>query len=86
MNTVHGEDVTDDSLQVYYLDEIVVTATRYDMALKDLSATVSVVTESDIDGMNLRNSTDILANLPGGSAGLYKMTERSYTVGLSYRF
>ncbi len=65
MSAVHGEDVVNDTLPVYYLDEIVVTATRYDMALKDLSATVSVVTESDIDGMNLRNSTDILANLPG---------------------
>lgn len=65
MNTVHGEDVIDDSLPIYYLDEVVVTATRYNMALKDLSATVSVVTESDIEGMNLRNSTDILANLPG---------------------
>ena len=39
MNTVHGENVSEDSLPVYYLDEVVITATRYNMALKDLSAT-----------------------------------------------
>ena len=58
-------EVINDTLPVYYLDEIVVTATRYEMSLKDLSATVSVVTEEDIDALNLHNSTDALAVLPG---------------------
>lgn len=61
---IAGENVGD-TLPLYYLDEIVVTATRYEMALKDLSATVSVVTEDDIDALNLHNSTDVLAVLPG---------------------
>ena len=34
----------------------------------------------------LDRNYDIYVNLPGGSAGLYKMTERNYTVGLSYKF
>lgn len=60
-----AEVVANDTLPVYYLDEIIVTATRYEMALKDLSATVSVVTEDDIEAMNLNSSMDILASLPG---------------------
>jgi len=60
-----AEEVTADTLPVYYLDEIVVTATRYEMALKDISATMSVLTEQDIEALNLHNSTDALAYLPG---------------------
>jgi iron complex outermembrane receptor protein len=65
MSQGKAEEVEHDTLPVYYLDEIVVTATRYKIALKDLSATVSVVTEDDIDALNLQNSTDVLAYLPG---------------------
>ncbi|MBN2620618.1 TonB-dependent receptor [candidate division WOR-3 bacterium] len=60
-----GADMENDSLPIYYLDEIVVTATRYELALKDLSATVSVVTEDDINALNTRTSADALAHLPG---------------------
>ncbi len=64
-NYATGEEAAIDTIGPYYLDEIVVTATRYEMALKDISATVSIVTEEDIDALNLHNSTDALANLPG---------------------
>jgi outer membrane cobalamin receptor len=61
----HGDIITGDDLPVYYLEEMVVTANRYPRLLKDISATVSIVTESDIEKLNMRNSTDILATLPG---------------------
>ncbi|MGB3341628.1 MAG: TonB-dependent receptor [bacterium] len=62
---LYSQDIAEDSIHIYYLDEIVVTATRYKMMLRDISATVSVVTESDLAGMNLHRSTDILGYLPG---------------------
>ncbi|HEC79390.1 MAG TPA: TonB-dependent receptor, partial [candidate division WOR-3 bacterium] len=55
----------DDTLKVYWLDEIVVTATRTPRAVKDLSATVSVVTEDEIDVQNANSAPDLLVNLPG---------------------
>jgi len=64
-NFLYGQKIDEDSIPTYYLDEIVVTATRYKMMLKDISATMSVVTESDLAGMNLHRSTDILGYLPG---------------------
>jgi len=60
-----GEGYGEDLGGVYYLDEIVVTATRYEMALKDLSVSVSVITEEDIEASNIHTSTDILNTLPG---------------------
>jgi outer membrane cobalamin receptor len=65
MTSGGAEEVAIDTVGPYYLDEIVVTATRYKMTLKDLSATVSVVTEKDIEALNLHNSTDVLGLLPG---------------------
>jgi outer membrane cobalamin receptor len=58
-------EVSIDTVGPYYLDEIVVTATRYTIALQDLSATVSVVTEKDIEALNTHNSTDVLGLFPG---------------------
>lgn len=62
---IYSQSVNQDSLPVYYLDEIVITATRYEMMLKDISATVSIITEAELAGMNLHRSTDILGFLPG---------------------
>jgi outer membrane cobalamin receptor len=64
-NFLYCQDIGEDSIPTYYLDEIVITATRYGMMLKDISATVSVITESDLNGMNLHRSMDILGYLPG---------------------
>ncbi len=54
-----------DTLKLYYLDEIVVTATRTKRAVKDLSATVSIVTRDEIEQSNANSCTDILNTLPG---------------------
>jgi len=60
-----GEAVRTDSTGAYSLDEIVVSAARVERAVKDLSATVSVVTREDIEVSNARSCTDILGSLPG---------------------
>lgn len=65
LTTLAAADAGNDSLPLYYLDEIVVTATRYELALRDISATVSVVTEDDIEALNARNFADALAHVPG---------------------
>lgn len=54
-----------DSLKVYYLDKIVVTAKRTEAKLKDCSATVSLITKEDIEASNANSCTDILSFLPG---------------------
>ncbi len=42
-----------------------VSATRVERAVKDLSATVSVVTRDDIEASNTKSCTDVLNSLPG---------------------
>lgn len=54
-----------DTLKVYYLDEIVVTAKRTEAKLKDCSATVSLITKEDIEASNANSCTDLLSFLPG---------------------
>ncbi len=49
----------------YEVPEIVVTATRTEKSVKDLSATVSVITREDIEASNANSCTDILNTLPG---------------------
>ncbi len=71
MNIVHGEDVIDG----YFVINSKISYTLW-FGLKPFVAVDNV----------LDRNYDIYANLPGGSAGLYKMTERNYTVGLSYKF
>jgi iron complex outermembrane receptor protein len=63
--TVSGEMVRSDSTGAYSLDEIVVSATRVERAIKDLSATISVVTRQDIEASNTKSCTDVLNSLPG---------------------
>ncbi len=50
---------------VYWLDEIVVTATRSKRSIKDLSATVSIVTREDIESSSAGIVLDLLKELPG---------------------
>lgn len=54
-----------DTLKIYWMEEIVVTATRTEKAVKDISATVSVITREDIETSNATSCTDILSTLPG---------------------
>jgi len=54
-----------DTLKIYWMEEIVVTATRTEKAVKDISATVSVITREDIETSNATSCPDILSTLPG---------------------
>lgn len=49
----------------YWMDEIVVTATRTQHAIRDLSASVSVVTRQEIEASNANSCMDVLGALPG---------------------
>lgn len=51
--------------QIYVSPPIVVTATRTEKSVEDVSATVSVITEGDIEASNATSCTDILNTLPG---------------------
>ncbi|MFH1006095.1 MAG: TonB-dependent receptor [Candidatus Latescibacterota bacterium] len=54
-----------DQLPLYWMDEIVVTATRTEKAIRDLSATVSVVTREEIEASNATSCMELLNTLPG---------------------
>lgn len=60
-----SEEIETDTLKVYWMEEIVVTATRTERTIKDLSATVSVITREDIEASNANSCTDLLNTLPG---------------------
>jgi outer membrane cobalamin receptor len=55
----------DDSLKVYYLEKVVVTAKRTQSKLKDCSASVSCLSQLDLEGSNSNNAVDVLNYLPG---------------------
>ncbi len=52
-------------LPLYWMDEIVVTATRTEKTIRDLSATVSVITREEIEASNAHSCMDMLNTLPG---------------------
>lgn len=63
-----GQEVTLDFQlvpEIFKLEEVVVTATRTERAVKDLSATVSVITREEIEASNANSCTDILNIQPG---------------------
>ncbi len=60
-----SEEIETDTLKVYWMEEIVVTATRTEKTIKDLSATVSVIAREDIEASNANSCTDLLNTLPG---------------------
>jgi iron complex outermembrane receptor protein len=51
--------------KAFYLDEIIVTATRTEQTLRDVPMTVSVLTRADLEASDINSSTDILSVLPG---------------------
>ena len=55
----------EEQLPLYWMDEIVVTATRTEKTIRDLSATVSVITREEIEASNAHSPMDILNTLPG---------------------
>ena len=60
-----GGEAKSDTIKIYYLEGIVVTATRIERAVKDLSATVSIVGREEIEMSNANSCADILNTLPG---------------------
>lgn len=59
------QEIEEGDLPIYWMDEIVVTATRTERAIKDLSATVSAITRTEIEAFNANSCMDILNTLPG---------------------
>ncbi|MEA3493129.1 MAG: TonB-dependent receptor [Candidatus Margulisiibacteriota bacterium] len=49
----------------YGLEKIVITATKTEKEIKDVSATVSIITREDIEASNAKSCPDILNSLPG---------------------
>lgn len=54
-----------DSLKVYYLEGVVVTAKRTESKLRNCSASISFLNKIDLEGSNSNNSIDVLNYLPG---------------------
>ncbi|MCK5380592.1 MAG: TonB-dependent receptor plug domain-containing protein, partial [Candidatus Latescibacteria bacterium] len=59
------QELGEEQLPLYWMDEIVVTATRTEKTIRDLSATVSVITREEIEASNAHSPMDILNTLPG---------------------
>ena len=47
-----GFSQSDDSLQVYYHDEIVISATKYPKPVSDIARSISVIEKQQIDNKN----------------------------------
>jgi outer membrane cobalamin receptor len=54
-----------DTLKIYYLDEVVITAQKAEAKLRDCSASVSLLSEVDIETSNSNSAVDVLNYLPG---------------------
>jgi outer membrane cobalamin receptor len=55
----------DDSIKVYYLERVVVTAKRTEAKLRNCSASVSFLNRIDLEGSNSNNAVEVLNYLPG---------------------
>ncbi len=60
-----AEERPADSVTYYYLDEIVVTAKREEIRIKDLAVSVSMIGSYDIETSILNSTTDLSGALPG---------------------
>ena len=69
--------------EVNTLQEVVVTATRYDENTAAIPANVSVITEKDISESNAKNIPDLLRNQAGVMVNDITGSGRFYTVDLS---
>jgi len=57
---------------IFELEKVVVTATRTETPVKDLPASVSVITEDDIEKIHTKTLDDVLNIIPGVSPERYK--------------
>lgn len=55
----------EESLNEYSLDTMVVTATRTEKVLSEIPASVSVVTDKDIEKMHVNTINEVLSRVPG---------------------
>lgn len=65
--SMEGNAYADDinKLDDFFLDEVVVTATRAEKSIKDVPASVSVITADDIKKMGISNIDEALVKVPG---------------------
>src|SRR5208283_5598170 len=68
--------------EVATLQEVVVTATRYDENTTDIPANVSIITEKDIKESNAQNIPELLRNQVGVLVNDITGSGRFYTVDL----
>lgn len=57
---VSAAEATDDAVQTYVLDDIVVTASRSETAISDVPADVTLISEADIERGNYKSVSDAL--------------------------
>lgn len=60
-----GSDMDTTGAKMYFSEGVVVTASRYEDEVSDISATVSVVDEKDIELVNSYVAPDLLSGVPG---------------------
>ena len=66
MNANAAEKVSkEERLNEYVLDTMVVTATRTEKVLSEIPASVSVVTDKDIEKMHVNTINEVLSRVPG---------------------
>jgi len=59
------EESEKEKVKTYESEEVVITATKSERNVKDLSATVSIINREDIEVSNSKSCTEILNTLPG---------------------
>lgn len=64
-SSLFARELVPDTARIYWIPEIVVTATRTEREVRDLSATISVMRSEDIDASTANSCTDVLGSLPG---------------------
>ena len=57
---VSAAEATDEAMQTYVLDDIVVTASRNETAISDVPADVTLISEADIERGNYKSVSDAL--------------------------
>ncbi len=65
LSLLAADQTGEEKKAAYTLDEVVVTATRSKQAVKDVSATVEVITREEIEASNANSCTEVLEDIPG---------------------
>ncbi|MEE8399757.1 MAG: TonB-dependent receptor [Desulfobacterales bacterium] len=76
------ESKADDGMETVMMEELVVTATRYEEDLDAIPANITVITETDIDNTAAYNIPDMLRSQVGLHVNDITGNRRSYTVDI----